>query len=135
MTFWAWAATFFGTRGRFREATAATVPPDNYASKYSRIRVGDRILLFLKITYFFVLLFPIRVAVQLINILPGIRPINLFRTIFSYMSSVQLYQQRSGRKGGTLVDFDQSLRISIQRRFANGLVNMAERPYSRWYSA
>jgi hypothetical protein len=133
MTFWAWAATFFGTRGRFREATAATVPPDNYASKYSRIRVGDRILLFLKITYFFVLLFPIRVAVQLINILPGIRPINLFRTIFSYMSSVQLYQQRSGRKGGTLVDFDQSLRISIQRRFANGLVNMAERPYSRWY--
>src|SRR4029077_5650781 len=89
--------------------------------------------LFMSITYFFILLFPIRVTVQLVNILPGIRPINLFRTIFSYMNVVQLYQQRRGRIGGTLCDFDNSIRISIQRRFANALVDIASRNYDRWY--
>lgn len=139
--FWLWAATFAGTAGRFHPDTEVSVSPGHIWSKIRGLRAlqriafffWDRVLLFIKITYFFILLFPLRIAVQLINILPGIRPINLFRTIFSYMSSVQLYQQRRGRTGGTLVDFDQSLRISIQRRFANLLVTVSERNYDRWY--
>jgi hypothetical protein len=141
MKFWLWAATFAGTAGRFHPDTDVSVSPGHIWSEIHQLRAlqrllyffWDRILLFVKITYFFVLLFPFRILVQIINFLPGIRPVNLFRTIFSYMSSVQLYQQRRGRTGGTLVDFDQSLRISIQRRFANLLVTVAERNYDRWY--
>jgi hypothetical protein len=131
--FWFWAASFFGTRGRFFEPTHDMSPPQNWSAQHHRISIYNRFKLFIKITYFFIMLLPLRLILQLINIVPGIRRINLFRAVFSYMSSVQLYQQRRSIKGGTLVDFDQSRRISIQRRMANSLVSMSEKKYDRWY--
>lgn len=102
--FWAWAATFFGTRGRFYYGPCATQPPKNSATAHNRIRLLDRFSLFFKITYFFILLLPLRLSILLVNLIPGIRPINLFRTIFTYMSSVKMYQQRRGKVGGTIED-------------------------------
>ena len=113
--------------------TDLTRPPDNRATIVGRVLSRDRLSLFFKVTYFFLLLFPLRMAVILTNALPGVRGTDLFGSVFTYLSSVQMYQQRPGVKGGTVADLGQSRRISIQRRFANAVVDMAERGYDRWY--
>jgi hypothetical protein len=44
-----------------------------------------------------------------------------------------MYQERRSRQSGSLADFDQSRRTSIQRRMANSVLDMAEKDYDRWY--
>ena len=42
-----------------------------------------------------------------------------------------MYQERERKHGAALTDFGQSRRTSIQRRFANCLVDMAVEKYDR----
>jgi hypothetical protein len=44
-----------------------------------------------------------------------------------------MYQERRSRQSGSLADFDQSRRTSIQRRMANTILDMAAADYERWY--
>jgi hypothetical protein len=86
---------------------------------------------------------PAAMLLQLVNLIPGIKMLPFMHSIFTYLSSVQVYQERRSSQTGTLVDFDQTRRISIQRRMANLIVTMALNTrdgdkgppdgYDRWY--
>ena len=131
--FWLWAVSLPGTRGLFRSAAQGRKNPENPSAIHSMVLPYDRLLLLLKTTYFFLLLSPIAMVVRLITIIPGVRQIPFIRSVFTYLSSVQLYQERRSTQPGTLVDYDQSRRMSIQRRLANLIVSMSEPDYDRWY--
>jgi hypothetical protein len=133
--FWLWALSLGGTRGYFPRSSERTskIFPSNLSTRFGFILPHDRIVLFLKTTYFFVLLAPLLLVFDLAAHIPGVSRFSLVRATFTYLSSVQMYQERRSRQGGTLVDFDQSRRISIQRRFVNAVIEMAMRDYDRWY--
>src|SRR6266566_3784911 len=59
--FWFWALSLGGTRGYFWKPRGNEYksPPNNLSSKFGFILPHDRILLFLKTTYFFILLAPL----------------------------------------------------------------------------
>lgn len=136
--FWLWAISLVGTRGFFWDKpTPRQRPPQNLSTRVGFILPHDRLALFFKTTYFFILLLPLALLFELAAQIPGVRRIPLFRSAFTYLSSVQMYQEQRARQGGTLVDFDQSRRISIQRRFVRCVIDMAERQpeYDRWYIA
>jgi len=133
--FWLWALSLGGTRGYFWDPipTTSKLIPQNFSTRLGYVFVHDRLTLFLKTTYFFLLLAPLLLVFELAGQIPGVSRFSLVRATFTYLSSVQMYQGRRSRQGGTLVDFDQTRRISIQRRFVNAVIEMAMRDYDRWY--
>jgi hypothetical protein len=125
-----------GTRGFFwKHESSSMIEPQTLSTRFGFILPHDRLTLFFKTTYFFILLLPLALLFEIVSQIPGVRRIAIFRSAFTYLSSVQMYQERRARQGGTLVDFDQSRRISIQRRFVRRIIEMAERDYDRWYIA
>jgi hypothetical protein len=65
--FWLWALSLAGTRGYFHSGTGPLTPPDNYSVRWGGILPHDRLLLFAKTTYFFVLLAPLAIVLQLLT--------------------------------------------------------------------
>ena len=127
--FWLWAISLPGTTGYFERPSGGQRSSSEWPKGLNwRSRFG----LLLRTTYIFVLLSPLAMIVRLINVIPGMRTIRFMHSVFTYLSSVSTwYQQRESSQPGTLVDFDQSRRVSIQRRMANIIIDMAEANYDR----
>jgi hypothetical protein len=135
LRFWWWASSLAGTRGYFAPPPAGYGNPCSPQAKSGSIDLFDRVKLFLKVTYCFVLLAPINLVISFTHFVPGVKRIQFIHSVFTHLSSVQMYQERVASQRGTLVDFDQTRRVSIQRRLAEILVTMAELDYDRWYIA
>jgi hypothetical protein len=117
----------------FAPGTWERCNPANTEATRNRLTIQARLGLLIRTTCIFVLLSPAEMILRFAHIIPGIRPIRFMDSVFTYLSSVQLYQERQSSQSGTLVDFDQSRRMSIQRRMANFVVTMSENQYDRWY--
>jgi hypothetical protein len=135
LRFWWWAASLAGTRGYFAGPPEGYDNPSNSLGAPRKIVWRERFKLFFTITYCFILLAPINLVISFTHFLPGVRRIQFVHSVFTHLSSVQMYQEKLTSQRGTLVDYDHPRRVSIQRRFAEILVTMAEIGYDRWYIA
>lgn len=133
LQFWFWAISLPGTRGRFSYPQEGYANPSNECVKGNCITKLDRLQLFMRTTYFFFMLAPLAVVMAFVNLIPGVRRIQFLRTVFTYLSSVQMYLEDRTKQIGTLVDFDHPRRTSIQRKFMSGVIDMAERDYDSWF--
>jgi adenosine deaminase len=134
-TFWLWVISLAGTHGYFEQSRPRSPlrAPANKSTEKGGVAFSTRFSVFWWTNLFFLLLLPARLLIRLVAFIPGLGRIDVFRTVFAYMSSVQMYQERERKHGGALTDFDQSRRASIQRRFANHLVDMAVEKHDSWY--
>lgn len=135
LKFWFWALSSSGTRGQFADHTPEFQMPKNRSAELKRVGLINRLKLFLTTTFFFIMLAPIWLITNLVSIIPGLPKIRVFDAVFSYMSSVKLYQDYSDALSGTLADFAQPRRFSIQRRVAEMFVHVRRQDYDRWYVA
>lgn len=133
--FWAWIASIAGTRGQFGDETEDYALPDNTSATRKRVGIPTRLRLFLTNTFFFVMLAPLWLASTISNMIPGLPKIRLLDSIYSYMSSIKLFQELNDNLKGTLEDFDQPRRFSIQRKVIKLVVEMHRQGYDRWYIA
>ena len=133
--FWLWVISLAGTHGYFERdrPDAPLRSPINRSTERNGVAFTTRYWVFWWTNLFFLLLLPVRMLIRVVAFIPGLGRIDVFRTVFAYMSSVQMYQKRERKHGAALTDFGQSRRTSIQRRFANYLVDMAIEKYDRWY--
>jgi hypothetical protein len=131
--FWLWAISLPGTKGYFTSPIGDRVNPESDQAQKEKLDLKARIGLALRTTCIFVLLSPAAMILRLAELIPGVRTVPFMHSVFTYLSSVQLYQERSVSQPGALTDFDQARRISIQRRMANLLINMSQQNYERWY--
>ena len=126
LRFWWWALTLWATKG-FRETDQSS------RGFFGNVEIGERIRLFFHSMVFFILLLPIRMILSIISYVPFVNRIDLFATIYAYMSSVKIYQENPNRyKSDSLFEDVESRRVWIQRRFANHIFDMADRNYDRW---
>ena len=131
-----WVISLAGTHGYFERhrPDAPLRSPINRSTERKGVAFTTRYWVFWWTNLFFLLLLPVRMLIRVVAFIPGLGRIDVFRTVFAYMSSVQMYQKRERKHGAALTDFGQSRRrTSIQRRFANCLVDMAIEKYDRWY--
>ena len=133
LAFWVWALSLFGTPGAFHSDTSSLFHPSQGGKQRTRVGMLNRVELFFKTTYFFLLLYPMWLVTKVVSIIPGLGNVRFFRAVFAYLSSVKLYQEWPAKFRGTLVDFDQPRRISIARRVITSILHVATQGYDRWY--
>jgi hypothetical protein len=108
-------------------------PRDNHLSFRKNIGLRYRLVLFFKPGYIFLLLAPAALVFNLLRVIPGVGHIPFIRAVFTYLSSVQLYQETEGKITGELTDFDNARRVSIQRRLANLMITLHESDCDYWF--
>jgi hypothetical protein len=134
--FWWWALTLWTTSG-FAHPPAAgrslpEVPGKSAIGKFS-IKLVERARLFFQSVSFFVLLLPAQIIISLLAMIPFIRRIDVLMSVYSYLSSVKLYQQERNETNQDVLDQVISRRIRIQKRVCDLYLSMAEAEYERWF--
>jgi hypothetical protein len=75
LRFWWWAASLAGTSGYFEDPSPGCHTPINPDATAKKIRWRERVKLFFRVTYCFVLLAPINLVISFTHFLPGVRRI------------------------------------------------------------
>lgn len=134
--FWWWALTLWTTSGFGAMPTTGRVLPKREGISKTRtfsINSKERLRLFFQSVSFFVLLMPAQLALSLISLIPFVRKINFFQSVYAYLSSVKIYQQEKNDTYQDVLDRVISRRVRIQKRLTNLLVLMAESNFDRWF--
>src|SRR5205085_9436940 len=97
LKFWWWALSLPGTRGLFPvRPTGIFQMPKNASTRCGHVGLY-RAWLFFRATAIFILLFPLHIIMQLASIFPFIANLHVSRTVYTYMSSVQMYTTSAGK--------------------------------------
>ncbi len=131
--FWAWAISLAGTKGRVNGRDTESYVHSTTVQSVRGWLGWYRTHLLLRITLVFILLFPFHIVFLIASIIPFVGRLHLFRTVFTYLSSLQLYVEDPRAVTGTTEDFRQPRRHSIHRRTIERLVSVATSDYDEWY--
>lgn len=134
--FWWWALTIWTTTGfGARPGSGRVLPGHQNASPIRDFSIGfiERFRLFFQSVSFFVLLLPAQLVISILSMVPFVRRINFFQSVYAYMSSVKIYQQQESDTKQDVLDEVLSRRVRIQKRLANKFLDMAESDFDAWF--
>jgi hypothetical protein len=134
--FWWWALTLWTTTGFANTPTPGrSLPTRESISPIRRFSISltERARLFFQSLSFFVLLLPAQLVISLLTVVPFIRRIDIFHSVYAYMSSVKLYQQKKNDTNQDVLDQVISRRVRIQKRVINLFLSMAESEFDQWF--
>jgi hypothetical protein len=136
LLFWWWAISVPGAPGLYEKDRNAQniIALKNTEACRRSISWRVRAELFLKVSFFFIMLAPLNIVLQLVMIIPGLPKFSVFRKIFAYASSIQLYTAGAMRGSNPASDHRRPARISIQRRLIDRMLRVShEEQYDAWY--